>query len=301
MPAILVRRVRAAVDRMQERPLLLRIESRRIRHPHLHWLAVPALDCEFTHIAHRMPGEQCAVDRFDRPLAGAIASDREERGRMSRGGAGKGHDAAQIRARETRDAPARHDQRRLRRGKRQPVEADAATVLGQEQKRSGIGTPLRVHRGAVKFRRKGPHLSARARREHEVPLVVEDAVGIAGRENEPLSVGRISRGRVVGTGRRGQDMLAPRRKVNRDDVTLVHEVRFGGQIRGDREFPPIRGDVEVVRREVPGGQCELQSRQQVFVVSGAYIACKHVRLASVGQPVVPEARGAAFRHMRFHF
>src|SRR5262249_15254569 len=82
VPAIGVRGMGTAVDRMQQGPLPIRIEARRIRHPHLHGLSTPALDAELPRLAEPSARAQRAAQGLDRPLALPVALDREQRRRI---------------------------------------------------------------------------------------------------------------------------------------------------------------------------------------------------------------------------
>ena len=184
---------------------------------------------------------------------------REERRRMTRRGARERQHAAVARAREARDAAARHD-----------AASGCAAASGnrysptrpRSSARNSSAPNRELHCTCIAAR---SNFGASARiapprraQQRQVPLVVERAVGVAGTEDEPLAVRRIDRRRVVGAGRRGQHVLAARGEIDGHDVALVHEVRLGGQVGGDRQLPPIRRDVEVLRRRLPRRQRELR-------------------------------------------
>src|SRR6185437_10070761 len=114
-------RVRTAVDRLQQRPLALRVEVRRVGDEYLHRLAVPSGHFELANLAESMAREQRAVVRVELPLCRAVAGGREERGRMCGGVAGVDEHAAVGRLRVARDGATADD------NLRRPVAIPAGT------------------------------------------------------------------------------------------------------------------------------------------------------------------------------
>ncbi len=129
-------------------------------------------------------------------------------------------------------------------------------------------------------------------------LIVERAVGVVGMEHERAPVRRIDGTRVVGAGRGGEDTLPARRQIDGDDVALVHHSRFGREIGVDRDFAAIRRDVVVARRGLPRRQRDAGASEHVAALARGDVADEHVRVAAVGQPMVPEAVLGALADMR---
>ncbi len=235
----MVRRVRSAVDRVHQRPFARRTESRRKRHEHLHRLPAPPCDSEFLHVAERVAREQRAIERFERPLALAVACSREQRRRMPRRVTGVREHAAIRRACEARDHAARHELRGRSVGNRMPPQADTAPILDERQQAGRIGRPLQVRRRTVEARgQRAP--GARAPIEKpQLALVVERTRRVVCMERDPLAVRRVQR-MFVGAFARGRDAPhAPPREVDDDHVATVHQSRFGLRIDRQRELASV--------------------------------------------------------------
>ena len=91
------------------------------------------------------------------------------------------------------------------------------------------------------------------------------------------------------------------RFVARSTVTmsrLIHHARLGAEIRGQRELAAIRRDVEIVGLRLPRRQREAGSGERIATAAGRDVAYEHVRLATIGEPMVPEAEFRALGDVR---
>ncbi len=99
-------------------------------------------------------------------------------------------------------------------------------------------------------------------------------------------------------GIRGEDPLALRGEIDRDDVPLIHHARLGSEISGQRELAAIRRDVEVGGRRIPWRQREAGPGERIAAAAGPDVANEHVGLATVGEPMVPETKFRALGDVR---
>ena len=74
--------------------------------------------------------------------------------------------------------------------------------------------------------------------------------------------------------------------------------RLGRGIDRQRNLAAVRRDVVMLGGRVPGLQRDAGSGQQIRATAGGDVAGEDVRLAPVGQPVIPEAVFAALGDVR---
>ena len=116
--------------------------------------------------------------------------------------------------------------------------------------------------------------------------------------DERVTVGRVARrARPIPVFGR-QDALAPRREVDRDDVAPAHHPRLGSEVDVKRDLAAVGRDVEVVGCRFPRRQREAGSGERVAAAARGDVADEHVRLAAVGEPMVPEAEFRALGDVR---
>ena len=149
VPAVDMRRMRASVNRVQQRPLFARVEIGRVRDPDLDGLPAPTAYRQLTRRAESNPGKQRAVETFDRPLAAAVGIEREQRRRMGVRGAIDDDTAAVARQRKAGDHSATRYHRRHGIAKPEPVESLPAMIFDKHVKRRGVGRPGMPGRAAI--------------------------------------------------------------------------------------------------------------------------------------------------------
>ena len=149
VPAVDMRRMRASVNRVQQRPLFARVEIGRVRDPDLDGLPAPTAYRQLTRRAESNPGKQRAVETFDRPFAAAVGSEREQRRRMREHRAIQGDAAAVARQRKASDHSAARYHRRQGIVEPQPVESLPAMIFDEHVQRRGVGRPGVPARGAI--------------------------------------------------------------------------------------------------------------------------------------------------------
>ena len=131
--------VRPAMDVVHQRPLFLRVEVRRIHHPHLHRIEVPAFDGEFAHLAQLDLRHHRVVEIFDRACVFAVGL-----GGKHLGGRGHvvAHKAERIRFHiEFTDGAAFRNIDRFFRAAREPPDADTGMLVGGEIHALAVGRP----------------------------------------------------------------------------------------------------------------------------------------------------------------
>ena len=89
-----------------------------------------------------------------------------------------------------------------------------------------------------------------------------------------------------------------RREIDGDDVALAHHPRLGAEVDGQRELAAVGRDVEVLGFRLPRRQREAGSGERVAAAAGGDVADVDVRLAAVGEPMVPEAEFRALGDVR---
>ena len=224
MPAVHMRRMRPAVDRMQQRPFLPRIEFRRIRDPHLHGLAMPALD--------RRP-------RALRPWRGGRATrDSRIRWRVRRRRP-RGTRTVRADARRTRDRTASTEPSRD--CVNPPTVPPGTTRSGTDASSGRRAMPIRpwlssvntargcrasTRRGWSRDRASAPSRASVRRacsEQHEMALIIERALRVVGVEDERATVRRIARMGVRGVraGRRARASCANERSTATMSVWFI--------------------------------------------------------------------------------
>ena len=115
------------------------------------------------------------------------------------------------------------------------------------------------------------------------------------------AIGRIARVRVAEAALRGKRPMPPRRRCDDDDIGLVHHLRLGREVDGERHFAAVRRNIVERCRRLPWLQRERGAGEQVTRATGGDIRSEHMGLATVGEPVVPESVLAALREMSRDF
>jgi hypothetical protein len=164
-------------------------------------------------------------------FAGAVAAAREERRRVRHRRAVEGQHRAVARLREAADGAAAGDRdqggRCIGGIRGQPPQPDPPAILDDAEQGTGVGRPRGVLDLPVEPRCERPGASRAALPHHQATLIIERALRIVRMKRERVTIGRIDRRGVVGSGSRGQDALSPRREIDRHDVPLIHHPRLG--------------------------------------------------------------------------
>ena len=247
--------------------------------------------------------EQRAIGRLERAVrrcrrapiansAGGDATGRRDRTRCV------------CRLRETAKPPMRPPAATVRRhriGQVQPVQPLPAAILDQHVQRRAVGCPramcvvARSSRGG-----EAPRATAAAIEQRQPALIVERALQVE-RVPEPDA-------------RRPANSADARRKI-RCPPSACDDARWPGSPRRcrpqfimprlasarstvTRELAAVRADVVMLGGRIPGLQRETGAGEQVARVPGGDVGGEDMRLAAVGQPVIPEAELVALGDMR---
>ena len=121
--------------------------------------------------------------------------------------------------------------------------------------------------------------------------LVEHVLGIFREELENAmalcgcrTVAEIGRERVFG----GERVVAAGSEPDDGDVGAIHHSRLFAQIDGHRELLAVGAQIVVLCRRIPGLQRDTRALQQILASPRCDVAHEDVRLAAVGQPVIPE-------------
>ena len=187
-----------------------------------------------------------------------------------------------------------------RRRARQPPQADPAAILDRAQQRARVGRPrdvlvCRSSRGAS-----APHACrVRALAQHETALVVERALRCRTR-------GTRARGRPANSAACASSVPVPAvstrlRRVARSTVTMSRWLIIRGS--GPRSAVsaisrPSGAMSKSLGARLPRRQREAGAGERVAAAAGRDVADEDVRLAAVGEPVVPEAELGALGDVR---
>ena len=138
-----------------------------------------------------------------------------------------------------------------------------------------------------------PRSPALSIEDPQLALVVERARRVVSVIRDRFAVRRVERMLVGQSAARREVPQPPRLDVDDDDVARIHQRRLRGRIDRQRELAPVGRDVVVLGRRIPWLQRDARASQQVLATSGRDVAREDMRLATVGQPVVPEPVFAA--------
>jgi hypothetical protein len=283
---VMPRRVRAAMDVVQQRPLLRGVEVGRIYSPHLHFLALPSLDAEFAHLAHLASHEDVVVEPVDARFA--LAAVPEDRGWRAHRAAHEGETAGAHC--EVGDRAAPGDGLRRLRADGKAIDALPRVFLGAEEQCRRIRVPLeRRVNAAIPASRLDLQGAGTPIDERDAIRIDGAAAQVLREDRDEPAVGRIGGALVRQARGRSEVLHAARGEVERADVRVLVEALLRRGIEGEGDLAAVGRDVVVVRGRIGARQLPRAVAEEVARLAAFHVHHEEVRHAAVGNPVVPPA------------
>ncbi len=285
MEVVAPARVRAAVDVVHQRPLFLRVEIRRIDHPHLHGFAVPALDRHVFHASERDACHRLLVEGFDRTRVAAIGIGAPH-------GRRRGHVVGHIRQSaapqvEFGDRPAGNHLLRRLLAARQPPDAEPRVFVRGEIDGPTVGRPAQRRIDVAVPSAPARHAARCAVEQRDLAVIHVRAPQVGHQQRDRPAIWRIGRVRVAQRRPRRQHFRLAALEVDFDDLGgLVAPAVLVG-VERERKVAPVGRQVEVRRARIKHGQFVARLCEQVVAFAAGHVNHMHARHPPVGQEMVP--------------